>query len=186
METVGNVWGIIFGVFAAIASFLFMFQIDKISVLFVILPMIGNFVFERKIGKIEYNRNKDMAPYNRKIAYVNRVMYLEEYAKEVRLTNAFSLMKRYYQESINGVIEVTKKYTWRGMVNHWFRVMFTFTFIFEGVLIYGAYRTFVSHPMSLSQLAVLTSMMVSTTWILIGFKQSLMDGYKNGMFLSNL
>ena len=35
-----------------------------------------------------------MAPHNRKIDYINRVMYLKEYAKEIRLTNVFKLIKK--------------------------------------------------------------------------------------------
>ncbi len=185
-ETVSNIWGILFGVIAAIASFALMFEVDAWSVLFVLFPIIGNFVFDRKLGKIDFERNKDMAPHNRKIAYVNRVMYLADYAKEVRLTKAFFLMKRYYDEAMKGLVEVTKKYTKKAVVFHWFRVMFTFTFIFEGLLIYGAYRTLVNHSMSLAQLAVITSMMVSSTWILIGFTESLMAGFKHGLFVDNL
>ena len=186
IETVDVIWGVIFGVIATVVSFWLMFDVDRLSVLFVIFPVIGNFVFDRKIGQIEFERNKDMAPYNRKIAYVNRVMYLTDYAKEMRLTKAFALMKKHYKEAIRGVIEVTKKYTPKAMIYHWFRVMFTFSFIFEGLLIYGAYRTLVSHSMSMSELAVITSMMVSSTWILIGFTESLMTAYKNGLFVNNL
>ncbi len=163
-----------------------MFEVDPWSVLFILFPIIGNFVFDRKIGKIDFERNKDLALHNRKVAYVNRVMYLADYAKEVRLTKAFALMKRYYQEAMHGMMEVTKKYTGKAVVFHWFRVMFTFTFIFEGLLIYGAYRTLVNHSMSLAQLAVITSMMVSSTWILIGFTESLMAGFKHGLFVDNL
>ena len=72
------------------------------------------------------------------------------------------------------------------MINHWLYVMFTFTFIFEGLLIYGAYRTLIGQTMSLSQLAVITSMMVSTTWILIGFTDSLTNLVKNGLFIEYL
>ncbi len=186
LDTVSVVWGVIFGVIASILSFCFMFEVDKLSVLFVLFPVIGNFVFNRKIGELDYQRNQDMVPHNRKVSYVNRVMYLTDYAKEIRLTNAFALMKRHYQEAIQGMIDVTKKYTKKAMVFHWFRVMFTFSFIFEGLLIYGAYRTLVSHTMSLDQLAVITSMMVSSTWILIGFTESLMTCYKNGLFVNNL
>ncbi len=186
MDTVSVAWGVFFGVIATVASFWLMYDVDKIAVLFVILPVIGNFVFNSKLSKIEFTRNQDMAPHNRKIAYVNRVMYLSDYAKEVRLTKAFSLMKRHYKEAINGLIDVTKKYTVKAMIFHWFRVMFTFSFIFEGLLIYGAYRTLVSHTMSLAQLAVITSMMVSTTWILIGFTECLMLSFKNGLFVDNL
>ncbi len=186
VETVNNIWGVVFGVVAAAASFYLMYDVDKISVLFVIFPIIGNFVFNKRLSQIDFDRNKDMAPHQRKIAYVNRVMYLADYAKEVRLTDVFALMKRNYREAIAGVADVTKKYTFRAMVNHWLRVMFTFTFIFEGVLIYGAYRSLVTRTMSLAQLAVLTSMMVSTTWILIGFTESLVVSFKNGLFVDNL
>lgn len=186
MNTVDVIWGVIFGVAASVMSFWLLYDVDKISVLFVIFPVIGNFVFNRKIGHIEFKRNQDMAPHNRKVAYVNRVMYLTDYAKEVRLTKAFALMKRHYTEAIQGLIDVTKKYTKFAMVMHWFRVQFTFTFIFEGMLIYGGYRTLVSQTMSLAQLAVITSMMVSSTWILIGFTESLMDCFKNGLFVDNL
>ena len=186
IETVQALFRTFFGAIASVLAFIFMFQVDKISVLFIIFPIIGNFIFNRMISHIDYDRNKDMAPHNRKIAYINRVMYLPEYAKEMRLTNVFSLMRRQYKEAITGLADVTKKYTKKAMVLHWLYVMFTFTFIFEGLLIYGAFRTLVSHSMSLAQLAVITSMMVSTTWILIGFTESLTALFKNGLFIEYL
>ena len=177
---------VFFGAIASVCAFVFMYQVDAISVLFVLLPVIGNFVFNRKLSRIDFERNKDMAPHNRKIAYINRVMYLPEYAKEMRLTGVFALMKQQYHEAITGVGEVTKKYTKKAAILHWLYVMFTFTFIFEGLLIYGAYRTLVSRTMSLAQLSVITSMMVSTTWILIGFTEALTDLFKNGLFIEYL
>lgn len=186
IETVDVIWGVFFGVIATVFSFWLMYDVDPWSVLFVLFPIIGNFVFDRKIGKIEFERNKDRAPHQRKMEYVNRVMYLTDYAKELRLTKAFSLMKKHYREGMQGLVEVTKKYTAKAMVLHWFRVMFTFSFIFEGLLIYGAYRTLVNHSMSLAELAVITSMMVSSTWILIGFTDSLMTAFRNGLFINNL
>lgn len=186
IQTVEVVFGTVFGAIASVCAFVFMYQVDKLSVLFILFPVIGNFVFNRWNSRIDYLRNQDMAPHNRRIAYMNRVAYLPEYAKEMRLTDVFSLMRHQYQEAITGVADVTKKYTKRAMLNHWLYVMFTFTFIFEGLLIYGAYRTLVSQTMSLSQLAVITSMMVSTTWILIGFTESLTSLFKNGLFMEYL
>ncbi len=186
VETVHAVFRTIFGAIAGVCAFIFMFQVDKISVLFLIFPAIGNFVFNRMISHIDYDRNKDMNPHNRRIAYINRVMYLPEYAKEMRLTDVFSLMRRQYKESITGLADVTKKYTKKAMVLHWLYVMFTFTFIFEGLLIYGAFRTLVQGSMSLAELSVITSMMVSTTWILIGFTESLTSLFKNGLFIEYL
>lgn len=186
IETVDVIWGIVFGAMASVAAFLFLFEVDKYAVLFVGFPILGNFCFSKVLGKMDFERNKDMAPYNRKIAYVNRVMYMADYAKEIRLTNAFRLMQRHYREAIEGLRECTRKYVKKSMIFHWLYVIFTFSFIFEGLLIYGAYRALVSHTISLAELSVITSMMVSTTWILIGFTESLMKGFKNGLFMWNL
>ena len=107
ITTVEAAFKVVFGAIASICAFKFMYDVDKISVLFVILPVIGNFVFNRRISHLDYARNKDMAPHNRRIAYINRVMYLPEYAKEMRLTGVFSLMRKQYREAITGVADVT-------------------------------------------------------------------------------
>ena len=186
IETVDMLFGLFFGFIASICAFVFMFQVDKLSVTFILLPIIGNFYFRILNSRIDYQRNKEMAPHNRRIDYINRIMYLKDYAKEIRLTNIFNLLKRQYTDAITGVADVTKKFVFKSAFLHWFYVMFTFTFIFEGLLIYGAYRTLVSNTMTLPQLAVLTSMMVSTTWILIGFTDSVTASFKNGLFVDYL
>ena len=104
----------------------------------------------------------------------------------MRLTKVFRLLRHQYRDAITGVADVTKKYVWKSVALHWLYVEFTFTFIFEGLLIYGAYRSLVSHTISLAQLAVITSMMVSTTWILIGFTDSVTECFKNGLFVEYL
>ncbi len=185
-NTVDQLFGLLFGFIASICAFIFMFKVDSFSVAFILLPIIGNFYFRILNSRIDYQRNKEMAPHNRRIDYINRIMYLKDYAKEIRLTNIFNLLKRQYTEAITGVADVTKKFVLKSAFLHWFYVMFTFTFIFEGLLIYGAYRTLVSNTMTLPQLAVLTSMMVSTTWILIGFTDSVTASFKNGLFVDYL
>ncbi len=184
--TIDNVCGIVFGIIAGAVSFSAMYEIDPFAMAFVIFPLLGNFIFDSKLQKIDYARNKEINPHNRRVAYVNRVMYLSDYAKEVRLTNVFSLMKRQYQQAIDGMVRVTKKYTLIGVIFHWFRVMFTFTFIFEGVLLYGAYQTMVSKSMTLAELAALSTIMVTSTWILIQFAESLIASFKNGLYIENL
>ena len=186
IQTVDKIFGVLFGAVASVCAFIFMFQVDKLSVTFILLPIIGNFYFRRLNSHIDYKRQKDMAVHNRRIDYINRVMYLKEYAKEMRLTRVFNLLRHQYRDAITGVADVTKKYVWKSVTLHWLYVEFTFTFIFEGLLIYGAYRNLVSHTISLAQLAVITSMMVSTTWILIGFTDSVTECFKNGLFVDYL
>lgn len=185
-ETVDSFFGVVFGFVASVFSFVYMYNVDHMSILFILFPIIGNFGFNRVLTKLDYLRNKDLAPHNRTVAYVNRVMYMPEYAKEMRLTDVFRLMRREYRSAIEGMANVAQKYTLKAMIFHWLYVNFTFTFIFEGMLMYGAYRALVSQTLGLAQLAIITSMMVSTTWILIGFTESITGAFRNGLFIEYL
>jgi len=71
---------IIFGVIAAAVAFASMYLIDPYAILFVISPIIGNFVFGGLMNKIWNGIYVDNAPHNRKAEYVNRVMHLAEFA----------------------------------------------------------------------------------------------------------
>lgn len=51
---------------------------------------------------------------------------------------------------------------------------------------YGAYRAIVGKSIDLAELAVLSSTMVSASWILIRFTESLMECMKQGLFVENL
>ncbi|MBH1940854.1 ABC transporter ATP-binding protein [Mobilitalea sibirica] len=186
IQVIINLFGIICGAIAATVVFTQMFHIDKTAVLFVFFPIIGNFVFGYIYNKYLFNRDRAMAPYKRRIEYVNRVMYLADYSKEMRLSNVFYLMKYKYLKAIDGIFDVVDQYAFKINLPLWFRNYFTFTIIFEGVLLYGAYRTIVGKTMSLSELAVLSSIMVSATWILIRFAENILESMKQGLFIENL
>jgi ATP-binding cassette, subfamily B, bacterial len=186
ISIIQNLFGMLFGASAAIVIFTMMFLTDRLAVAFVIFPIVGNFVFGYFVKKNEYNRDKAMVPYKRTIDYVNRVMYLADFSKEMRLSKVFNLMKYKYIKAINGIFDVSDQYFFRISLPQWFKNYFTFTIIFEGVLMYGAYRTIVGKTMGLADLAVLSSTMVSATWILIRFTDSVMESMKQGLFVENL
>ena len=66
------------------------------------------------------------------------------------------------------------------------RITFTFTVIFEGVLLYAIYRKLVTGTITLAQLTIMTSLMVAMTWILIRVFENIMEILKHGMFINNL
>ncbi len=185
-SVVKNVWGILVGIFATIIVFFSMYDIDKMAVLFVVFPIIGNFIFGGILNKLELKRYKEGIPNERVFKYVNRVMYLAEYAKEMRLSNVYSLIKEKYNEAIKKTISIVDKYGTKSIIMEVLKVVFTFSVIFEGVLLYGTYRAIVVKSISLSDLAVLSSTMVSATWILIGLFNNIVEAMKNGLFVNNL
>ena len=183
---IDSFWGVFIGIVGVVLIFYAMFEVSPLSVLFIISPLIGNFLFGTIWNKLMVRRYEEGVPNDKVLNYVNRVMYLTDYAKEIRLSNVFRLLKQQYHEATDKNVEIAVKHAPRVASMNFLRSEFTFTIIFEGVLLYAIYENLVRGTMSLAQLTVMTSLMVSATWMLIGLFNNIMNMVKNGMFISNL
>ncbi len=177
---------LVFSSLATISIFAVMYAIDPWVILFALLPIVGNFLFGKKLNRIQFRQNADFVPYQRKMDYVNRVIYLSHYAKEIRLSRIFSVLQSTYQEGYNGVISVIHKYRVKAGVISFFKIFLTFTLIFQGVLLYGAYLAIVKESISISSFVVLGTAMVSGAWALIRMSDSVVEINKNGIYIDNL
>lgn len=166
-ENVDNISEIIGGFMGGILACWAMIEIDPWTILFLIAPLIGNFVFAPKMSSIRYNRYKDGVPYDRKIGYVNRVMYLNKYAKELRLYRIFHVIREMLFDATDKKSVIWKKYFNKAFVFGVLQYIFSYVIIFEGILLYGAYRAIVAtdRVITFSQMAVLTSVMVTASWV---------------------
>ena len=189
-EKIGDVlkrfWGIIFGTVATGFVFYLMFTIDRFAVIFIVCPLVGNFVFGSIKNKYEYKRYKEQVAGNKMLNYVSRAMYLPDYAKEIRLFNVYNILKRQYGDATENNIKAAKKYAFPNAFTNFWKITFTFSVIFEGVLLYAIYRNLVTGSISLADLTIMTSMMVSMTWILIGLFDDIVNFMKDGVFINNL
>ncbi|MEJ6950837.1 ABC transporter ATP-binding protein [Natronospora cellulosivora (SeqCode)] len=185
-QTIENCSKIIFAFIAAIYIYYTMFRIDPWVILFAVFPLIGNFYFGKKTNVIYFNRHMQSVPYQRRMEYVNRIVYLKEYAKEIRLSNIFSVLKDTYNTGYNGVLGVIESMKSKAVWTFYAKILFSFLFIFEGVLLYGAYRAIVSQSITLSEFSILASAMVSGAWMIIDVAERMVSIYENGIFLNKL
>lgn len=181
--SVNYFFSVVFGVIAAAAAFWSMFSIDPWSVLFVISPIVGNFVFGALMNRIWGGRYVDTVKNNRIAEYVNRVMHLAEYAKEIRYSSIHELMMKRYNDAMDGNARVADKYGKKAIAYTWAQNVTTFALVFEGIMIYAAYRTIVSQTMGLAELAIMFTAMSTSSWILIGLFNNFTEALKNGQFL---
>lgn len=185
-EIIQSFFGIFLGAAAAVVVFKFMFDIDKFSVLFILAPLIGNFLFGNFKNKAEFKRYKKQAPNDKTLNYVNRTMYLPDFAKELRLFEIFNLLRRQYRTATKDNSKIAVKAAFENAFLNFWRITFTFSIIFEGMMAYGIYLFAVKGSITLAELTVMTSMMVAMTWILIILFQNIMTVMKNGVFINNL
>ncbi|OQA25754.1 MAG: Lipid A export ATP-binding/permease protein MsbA [Firmicutes bacterium ADurb.Bin354] len=174
------------GIVASVSVFYMMYEIDHYAMLFIISPLVGNFLFGNLKNKYEFMRYTEQAPNDKVLNYVSRMMYLPDGAKEIRLSNVFALLQKQYGEATEKNVKVARKYAFRNAHMNFWRITFTFTVIFEGVLLYAIYRNRVTGSITLAELTIMTSLMVAMTWILIRVFENVMEVLKNGMFINNL
>ncbi len=185
-KIVWEMTNIICAAIAGISTYVLMYRMDPRMLLFVLSPIVGSFVFGTIMNKLNFAIYREVTPDNRKTEYVNRVMYLGEYAKEMRLSNIFQVLKRTYEEAVAHRIQVVKSYISRLIPSAFLQFYLSYIIIFEGLLLYGAYQTMVVHRLSLADLSILSSMMVTASWILVRIGNSMMTCSQNGMFVYNI
>lgn len=186
LTIVGEVFGIVLCTMGGMVAYTTMFSIDKWMLVFIIAPILGNFLFGTLVNKLNFRIYQESTPYNRRIEYVNRVMYLADYSKEMRLSDIYKVLNRTYSDAVKGMIQTVKKYMIKSMVYGFNQYYFSYTIIFEGVLLYGAYLAIVKKSITLGELSILASVMSTAAWILVVLGQALMRCSEYGMFMHNI
>ena len=162
-----------------------MFAVDKGVALFLVFPMVGNFLFGRLLNDIEQKRYKENTKFERAAGYVMRVLHLGKYSKEIRLTGVYELMRAKFREAIGGSFSVFDRYALKTGGIYWIKVQFTFTLIFEGLLAYCAYRSLVSGTINLAEMTVMSSIMTNVTWQIICLSDSVIYIHENSIHIQN-
>jgi ATP-binding cassette subfamily B protein len=183
-DSVKDFFWVLFGAIATVVGFSAMFAIDRLSILFIVFPILGNFLFGWLMSKIHTSKYEENVKYVRRDGYVNRVMHLAEFAKEVRYSNVHRLMLKRYRESVDGIVKTADKYAPKATIFTWFQNMFTFTIPFQGIMLYAAFRALISQSLTLAELAIVFTAMVTCSWILIGLFENFQNALKNGRFLA--
>lgn len=182
-ETLRGICQILAGFAAMAAGLVIIYQIDRLAALFIIFPIIGNFVFYGILNSRIFRMEKENIVFQRMADYVNRTIHLGEYAKEIRMTNVFRLLKKQYDRAVRAIQKVIGRYSLGNVILFWLFQYFTFTLLQEGAVLYAGYRVLVSGTMVFAQMAVIQSTMNANTWTLIRFADSVMMIVKNGLYL---
>ena len=85
-------------------------SIDPICLVFVIVCVAIMTPIGRLIAKVNVERTEAMTPLDRKNLYFSRVFYLQDYAKELRLSRAGEMVERRYNKNIVDRIKTISPY----------------------------------------------------------------------------
>ncbi|MCM1258869.1 MAG: ABC transporter ATP-binding protein/permease [Roseburia sp.] len=181
-----NIIAIGAGMCAAVAAFLLVFCIDRIAIIFIIFPILGNFLFNGILNSRIFQMDRESIVFRRIADYVNRTVHLADYAKEMRISNVFRLMKKQYSRSVTMTHKVIDRYALKNMIYFWLFQYFTFTLLFEGSMMYAGYRVLVSGTMTFPQMTVFQSVMHANTWIILYFSEGIMESVKDSLYIEQI
>lgn len=113
-DNIQNLLGLVRSYFGNIVSFVtvasVLLTIDPVC-LIIILASVALFMpVGKKIGNLMMKRREENNKYHRRSDYFQRIFYLQDYAKEVRMNNIRPLLIKRYNEAADDVIATAKKY----------------------------------------------------------------------------
>ncbi len=87
-----------------------LFTIDPWCLLIILVVICVFLPISKKVGTLMMERRIDNAKYHRRSDYFQRIFYLQDYAKEVRMNNITPLLMDRYNDAADDVINNQKKY----------------------------------------------------------------------------
>lgn len=170
----------------ALVGFYMIFLQDRYALLFILLPILGNFVFNGILSRRVFQRERETMVFVRIADYVNRTIHLADYAKEIRLSNVFSLLRHKYDGAVQSTHKVVERYAVKNMFYFFCFQYFTFTLLINGSLLYAGYRTLVSGTMVFAEMAVFQNFMRSNTWNFLYSAEAAVENVKNSYYINQI
>ena len=97
----------LFGITLLFSSILIL---DPMGLIFVAVSLIFRFYTNIKSNKLAFEQDMEGRPVSRKMGYINRIFYLADHAKELRLNNIKEKLYDDYSDSVNKFNVIIKKY----------------------------------------------------------------------------
>ncbi len=152
--TIGSVVSIIFLV-------AYLISIDPFLLFFIICPIIVIGIQTKK-NNVELEKEKAMTPYERQKAYTKRTILLKDFAKEIKTTGIFEVVKKRFNYAVEKNIEVIRKYGWRIALLETVADFFGEIIPVCGGFGYGCYRLIVLQNLEIADFSVLISAITTT------------------------
>ena len=152
--TIGSVVSIIFLV-------IYLVSLDPLLLLFILCPVIVIY-FRTKKNNLELAREKEMTPYERQKDYTRRTILLKDFAKEIKTTGIFDVVKKRFKNAVDKNLEIIKKYGIKTAIYENYTDIFGEFIPIAGGFGYGCYRLIVLENLAISDFSVLIAAIKNT------------------------
>ncbi len=173
--------GIVSGVFLVA----YVSSVDP-RLLLILLSVIAIVAIKGIKAKIEYNKDKEMTVHKRHKAYVQRVVFLRDYSKDMRTSGIYNIMNKRFNEAIDSNRKIIRKYgkglaafeITAGIVAEAFPIIATYA--------YGAYRFIVKKNLKIADFSVLMTAIGNIRNVIANVSTDITELQKNAVYFRNL
>ena len=181
----GLVISVLSGLTAFTSNGIYFILKDKPSILFVIVSFILGYVFNQMFIKVNYKARIERNPSERKRNYIERMFYLSDYAKELRLhPNAGKQLEEEFAQADDVIISEHKKVAAKRI---WFQFLKDYgvgDFLIDGLYItYLVYKAAVLHTLNYSDAVILFNRTGSLRGCMSRFADLGPAAHENSMFI---
>ncbi|MCI9449885.1 MAG: ABC transporter ATP-binding protein [Clostridiales bacterium] len=136
--------------------------------------------------KLEFAKQGDLKPSERKAEYVGRVFYLADYAEEIRLSRASEILDSDFSDALDEQIAINKKYGKKLLLCGMLRDLTSSALINVGIITLLVYKIMVEGSISLGDFAA----SIGGTWALFWQLNNLLEYFTksagHGMYAEKL
>lgn len=180
----GSAWTI-----GSLISFIFIIlylvKIDPFLLLLVACPAV--LILLRVLeNKVNYAKDKEKTPYERQKEYIRRTVILKDFAKDIKTTDIFDVIKIRFNAAIEENIKIIKKYGWKLVFINVAGDIFGNVLPVIGGLCYGSYRLIYSQNLEISEFSVLVSAIMTSKNKLTNFARYFAMQQQHCLWVQNL
>lgn len=160
-------------------------SVDSNIIVLAFLPIISSYILGKRKNKIDYDLYMSNTKPLRKAQYVNRVMYMGQYAKDIKVSNISRCLLDMYDDSMDQVISNHKNYSLRSSLYKLSMDVIADNFINICILIYISYRIVVSKTLVIGDYLIVQNAVVSVTWRIQWLVNSYLQFEQFSMYIDN-
>ena len=182
---VGGTSWVIGSLISLIVMVSYLMSIDPVMIIFIICPVFV-MIFRVLKNKEEFKKEKETTPYERQKEYVRRTVLLKDFAKEIKTTNIFAVLKKRFSDAIDKNIRLIKKYGMRVAVLEILSDLFGDVIPVAGGFGYGCYRLVALENLAVSDFSVLVSAILQCRYKINNFARYFTMQQKHCLWVQSL
>ena len=184
-NVMGTIDSIIWGSISLFCNSFLLFAIDPWLILFGLFPLVLGFTRKWE-NKLKYGHRADRKPIERRVKYVRRTFYLNDYAKEMRIGGMHARMLDELMSTFRDFKRVSAKFGLkRGLVQYIQKVGLKVVTVL-GAMMYAVWRTLSDGSMSIGDCIVVLNSIETISYCINDMVATLTEFGEHSLFIEDV